>query len=68
MRDPKRIPDILNQLKAIWSSFPDLRLGQLLMNVDDDPRLYYIEDEELIKVLRNHYSEAKYIENNKSSI
>ena len=68
MRDPKRIPDILNQLKAIWSSFPDLRLGQLLMNVDDDPRLYYIEDGELIKVLRNHYSEAKYIENNKSSI
>ena len=68
MRDPNRIPEILNQLKAIWSSFPDLRLGQLLLNVDQDPRLYYIEDEELIKALRDYYSEVKHIENHKPDI
>jgi len=68
MRDPKRIPEILNQLKSLWSSYPDLRLGQLILNVVKDPVLYYLEDEELIKVLRDGYSEAKYIENHKPDI
>ena len=66
MRDPKRIPEILNELKGIWSSFPDLRLGQLLLNATQDPVLYYLEDSELIKVLRDHYSEVRYIEPDKS--
>lgn len=30
-RDPKRIPIILKQLEALWSSSPDLRLGQLIL-------------------------------------
>lgn len=68
MRDPKRIPRILNELKGIWSSYPDLRLGQLILNVLSDPVLYYVEDSELIKVLRDHYSEVKYIETNKPDI
>jgi uncharacterized protein YihD (DUF1040 family) len=77
MRDPKRIPEILNQLKGIWSSFPDLRLGQLIINaagmwdmstMDAERKLYYMEDEQLIKLLRDHYSEVDYIENNKSNI
>ncbi len=68
MRDPKRIPEVLNELKGIWSTFPDLRLGQLLLNAARDPLLYYLEDAELIKVLRDHYSEVKYIEPNKSKL
>ena len=68
MRDPKRIPDVLNQLKALWSSYPDLRLGQLILNIIRDPLLYYIEDDELIKTLRKGYSEVDYIENNKPNI
>ena len=68
MRDPKRIPEILNQLKSLWSSYPDLRLGQLILNVVKDPVLYYLEDEELIKVLRDGYSEVKYIAHNKPDI
>lgn len=68
MRDPKRIPEILNELKGIWSTFPDLRLGQLLLNVFNDRELYYVEEKELIKHLRDHYSEVKYIEANKSKI
>lgn len=32
MRDPKRIKPILNQLAALWTSSPDLRLGQLILN------------------------------------
>ena len=65
MRDPKRIPKILNELKEIWSSFPDLRLGQLLLNVLENQAFYYIEDEAIIKILRHHYSEVKNIEPNK---
>lgn len=50
MRDPKRIPVMLEELKEIWEKSPDLRLGQLieiirlqanqhycdLFNVEDD--------------------------------
>jgi len=68
MRDPKRIPKILNELKGIWGTYPDLRLGQLLLNVAKDPQLYYLEDMELLKILRNHYSEVNNIEANKPDI
>jgi len=69
MRDPKRIPEILNQLKAIWSSFPDLRLGQLIGNLWlPEEELYYIEDEKLIELIRKNYSEVKNIENHQPDI
>ena len=32
MRDPDRIDRILKILARIWHQFPDLRLGQLLVN------------------------------------
>lgn len=67
MRDPKRIPKILDELKAIWAICPDLRLGQLILNVMQDPILYYLEDEEIIKRLREHYS-GVHFENNKSRV
>ena len=63
MRDPKRIPKILNELKGIWSTYPDLRLGQLIGNVMmDSMDFYYMEDEELIEFLRIHYSEVTHID------
>ncbi len=69
MRDPKRIPEILNELKGIWSSFPGLRLGQLICNMWlSEQDLYYIEDEELMKILKDHYSEVRNFENNKPNI
>ena len=73
MRDPKRIPQILDELKGIWGAFPDLRLGQFIINVIDsqivnEQQFYYMEDEELIKLFRNYFSEVKYIEPNKPNI
>jgi uncharacterized protein YihD (DUF1040 family) len=68
MRDPERISEILNELKSIWNSFPDLRLGQMLLNVFNDQELYYVEDKDLIKHIRHHYSEVKYFENNKPTV
>lgn len=69
MRDPKRIPEILNELKSVWSSFPDLRLGQLIGNVmTDSMDFYYMEDDDLIKVIRDHYSEVTNIEDHKPNV
>jgi len=55
MRDPKRIPKVLKELEEIWTKFPDLRLGQLLLNAVADPTLYYTEDEDLLKELKDLY-------------
>lgn len=55
MRDKYRIDAILNELQKIWMEFSDLRLGQLLLNVVEDPKLYYIEDEVLIEKLKEFY-------------
>jgi uncharacterized protein YihD (DUF1040 family) len=32
MRDPNRIPRILEKLRLLWEKSPDLRLGQLVEN------------------------------------
>jgi len=50
MRDPKRIPKILKELRKIWEENPDLRLGQLLLNLGFD--FYYLEDDVLIESLK----------------
>ena len=55
MRDINRIDLILDRLKTLWKKYPDLRLGQLILNVLQDPVLYYIEDEELINLLEKFY-------------
>ncbi len=52
IRNPERISKILTELSEIWIQCPDFRLGQLLLNVVNDPALYYIEDEDLIKELK----------------
>jgi len=55
MRDPTRIDKILDRIKELWKKFPDLRLGQLILNVIQDPALYYIEDADLAESLEIFY-------------
>ena len=59
MRDPKRIDRVLTEISNIWHKFPDMRLGQLICNVLQDPALYYIEDEELVNYLKAFYEGDK---------
>ena len=59
MRDPKRIDVILQEISAIWHKFPDMRLGQLIGNVLEGPSLYYVEDNSLVKALKDVYEDAK---------
>jgi len=56
MRDINRIDNILQRLGDLWKKFPDLRLGQLICNVLQDPTLYYVEDNQLIDILEKYYS------------
>ena len=37
MRDKERIRPLLERLEKIWKEHPDLRLGQLILNVVRDP-------------------------------
>lgn len=59
MRDPKRIDVVLAALCDIWRKRPDMRLGQLIGNVLEGPSLYYIEDDGLVKALKDAYEGAK---------
>ena len=61
IRNPERISKILTELSEVWIQYPDLRLGQLLFNVINDPALYYIEDEDLIKELKTFYKNGSTI-------
>lgn len=58
MRDPDRIPVILARLEAVWERYPDLRLGQLLMNADAG-YLYAIEDEDLARRVEAVYDDLE---------
>lgn len=56
MRDPDRIALVLESIESLWKQYPDLRLGQFLLNVSRDPELYYIEDEELVERMQEVYN------------
>ena len=51
MRDPKRIDRICDLLKILWKQVPDWRLGQLISNVIERQDPFYIEDEDMEKLL-----------------
>lgn len=57
MRDPARIPQVLETVYRIWGQFPDLRLAQLIENVKryEEADIYYLEDDELVRRLIDLY-------------
>lgn len=58
MRDINRIEPMLEVIKNIWEQNPDLRLGQLFANLPMDiNRLYFIEDEDLIALIKRFYED-----------
>ena len=59
MRDPKRIDVILQEISTIWHKYPDMRLGQLIGNALEGPSLYYVEDDSLVKALKDVYEGAE---------
>lgn len=59
MRDIGRIDKVLKEVGEVWKQVPDLRLGQLLLNVLQDPALYYVEDDQLILRLKEFYKRSE---------
>lgn len=62
MRDPNRIFRILAQISEAWTreGNTDLRLGQFLLNAlikagKNESQLYFLEDDELERILRDAY-------------
>lgn len=54
-RDPRRIPYLLLRLEAAWEKYPDLRLGQLILNVIDKDSLYHMECEQIVSAIEDFY-------------
>ena len=55
MRDPKRLEPMLQLIRDIWYTQPDIRLTQLIMNalkMNQDP--YYVEDDKLFEALKEY--------------
>lgn len=75
MRDPNRIPRVMQKIQTIWLGTPDLRFWQLMAilkdryAIDKFPErktfevktddLFYLEDEDFEKVLDNLISEMR---------
>jgi len=52
-RDPKRIPEVLNLIKMFWElpENTDLRLGQLIIFLNNGEDPFNLEDDDLVKKL-----------------
>lgn len=50
MRDPDRIPEVLEKLGRLWKLDPDLRLGQIVMKLSADANnsAFFIEDDRIL--------------------
>src|SRR5437764_11905452 len=62
MRDPNRIDRMIEMLWELWKAQPDMRLGQLLVNVirpgEPCPRVFYAEDTDTEKKLAKYLAEV----------
>lgn len=54
-RPVERIDELLELIRIIWNKYPDLRLGQLILNNVNEDKLYNIEDKDLYEILKNKY-------------
>ena len=58
MRDPQRVEQILDVLREVWESQPDLRLGQIVVNAirpsEPCPQIFSAEDDVLLEGLREY--------------
>jgi uncharacterized protein YihD (DUF1040 family) len=63
MRDPARIDPLLQAIAEAWRLDPDLRLGQLLVNLarpaSPCPELFALEDRELARRLKRWIADRR---------
>jgi len=49
------IHGIITHLDRLWKKHPELRLGQLLINLTNDNDLFYIKDDTLLKRIKKGF-------------
>ena len=69
MRDPNRIPVMLEMLENIWERNPDMRFGQLINLLypvyEAEIPLYGISDEVLLKEIKTYIQQLEVSSKNK---
>ena len=59
MRHPARIEPMLQLIRTVWELNPDLRLGQLLVNIvrpkASCPEIFNVEDDELVRRVGKYF-------------
>ena len=56
MRDPERIDEFCGKLRAVWKAHPDLRFGQLVMNIyqlSGNTSFFYLEDGVAFQIMKD---------------
>jgi hypothetical protein len=68
MRDPDRIPIVLEKIERLWQRYPDWRLGQLVANVAAwrDTDIWNIEENELTEEIDRHLRQAECVSDAKT--
>lgn len=59
MRDPKRIIPFLAQIEKIWKKYPDLRFGQLIVNIRFDRDPFFLEEKGFLEAMKRTYCEEE---------
>ena len=60
MRDPNRLPKVLEAVAAIWRLHPDWRLGQLVANIAawSEQDVWDVEEDLLMQEIHRHLNQA----------
>lgn len=53
-RHPERMEEILRRIETVWKKYPDMRLGQLLVNICGPNNLFTLEDEHLMQLVEKN--------------
>lgn len=54
-RDPHRIDPMVDALRRLWKRYPDMRLGQLVINAAHPSDTYNIEDDVMLQKLNEMF-------------
>lgn len=62
MRDINRIKPTIEKLEKLWLANPDIRFGQLIINIispeEPNSKLFYVEDDDFLRKLEEIVKET----------
>ena len=59
MRDPNRLYDFYDQMRKMHMKHaPDLRFAQMMVNVFGTADIFYLEEEDVIKAVKEYFEKG----------